>query len=228
MTRFNCSVLVCLVTMAMLTGCGSSGTAKIQLNKTSLAAPARIQGDVRSVMTSFPSEGTAITPTTFQMKFMQAYLSEDIDANQNNVGKVQRIWVNPDCADPNTCSDADVGFFDLIDPTAANAKLNSQNASIDTGTYRYVKIDFCVGSAKAPNVKYQAPGGAITEKTYGGCGVTSAKIDPPVTLQKGDTITIRLDYDLTKGPLYSMPGSDTCTSTTPCLGGIELVPAIVQ
>jgi hypothetical protein len=170
----------------------------------------------------------ALTPTKFEMKILQAYVVEDVDATtSNNVGKVSRIWVHEDCADPNNCKPADVSYFDLTDPTAANAALNSQARSVDAGTYRYVRLDFCVGSSETPNVRFSY-GGNEFEKTYGGCGVTSSALPSPVELRDGSSVTIQLSYDLTDGEIYYADSSSTCTTSAPCLGSIDLVPSIVQ
>jgi hypothetical protein len=65
------------------------------------------------------------------------------------------------------------------------------------------------------------------EAQYGGCAVHSVKMDPPVEVTKDSTVTIRLDYDLSNGPIYKTGG--VCDDTTPCtLGGIDLTPTIVQ
>jgi hypothetical protein len=225
--RFG-TLAVSLAMLAIGTGCGGSGKAKIQLSKTTSGGSSL--RDRAMSASDIPAGGTVEVPTVFQMKFLSAYLAEDVDSNQNNVGNVQRVWVNPDCPSADGCTDAQVGYFDLIDPAAANTQLNSQThaSEIDLGTYRYVRIDFCIGGATGNNVKYKtAAMSAETEVQYGGCGVTSAKLDPPLELKKGEDVTIRLDYDLTQGPLYSISGG-SCTSTAPCLSGIQLSPAIVR
>ncbi|HEY6876858.1 MAG TPA: hypothetical protein VI299_02520 [Polyangiales bacterium] len=179
------------------------------------------------------TEFTPIPATRFEMKILSAYLVEDVDpGSMDNVGQVQRVWVNPDCPSANGCRDSDVGFFDLTDPTEANQALNSQALEIETGTYRYVRVEFCVGGAQGNIVRYQtAAMPAPVEAPYGGCGVTSARMDPPVELKDGETITVALSYDLAKEPLYYAAGSDHCGSIdtpTPCLGGVSLRPSIVR
>ena len=91
-----------------------------------------------------------------------------------------------------------------------------------------MRIEFCIGGAQGNNVKYKtADMPAEVETQYGGCGETSAKMDPPVELKKGETVTIALDYDLSQGPVYTM-GAGSCTTTSPCLSGITLNPRIVR
>ncbi len=226
-------ILPFAVLAALGAGCGGAVKAKVQLSNAStsalVAATAGRGSDISILdITDIPSGATPVTPTAFKMKIIQAYLVEDVDiSSSNNVGKVQRIWVNPDCSSDNGCTDANVGLFDLIDPTAANAKLNSQNLDIDMGTYRYVRVEFCQGGASGNNVQYQVSGGSVIDKTYGGCAVTSKKMEPALELKIGDNVTIALDYNLNDGELYSISAGD-CTATAPCLSSIGLSPRIVS
>ncbi len=125
-----------------------------------------------------------------------------------------------------------MSFFDLTNPTAVNAALNSQARSIDPGTYRYVRLEFCQGSANVDNVRYtylnSSSQSTVKTAKYGGCGVTSEELASPVELGEGESITIALSYDLSDGEVYWATGSGTCTEDDACLGGIDLVPSIVQ
>jgi hypothetical protein len=51
------------------------------------------------------------------------------------------IWVNEGCHDDIAqCTELNTEFFELINPTAANATLNSQGRSIEAGTYKAVRV----------------------------------------------------------------------------------------
>jgi hypothetical protein len=219
-----------MLALGTSTACGESGRVKVQLSP----APASVQA-LREVgvHAAALNELEPIAAEQFEMKILSAYLAEDIDAvTMNNVGAVQRIWVNPSCPSADGCRDSDVDYFDLSDPREANRALNEQAKEIETGTYRYVRVQFCIGDAQGNIVRYKTAGmSSPVEARYGGCAVTSERIEPPVELGAGDTITIALAYDLTKQPLYYVEGSPTCGAAdtqTPCLGGITLTPQIVR
>jgi len=172
---------------------------------------------------------TAVAPDKFEMRILGAYIVENVDPEtSDNVGQASMVWLNEGCGEGiGGCKASDVDYFDLTDPTAANAALNSQGLPVTPGTYRYVRLEFCQGSADVPNVRYTV-GEEEFEETYGGCGETSAELAEPIELAEGDSITIRLSYDLTDGEVYYAEGSDSCPPEAPCLGGIELEPSIVE
>ncbi|MCX5743507.1 MAG: hypothetical protein NT062_13520 [Proteobacteria bacterium] len=173
-----------------------------------------------------PTGSQAVTPTAFAVKFVQAYVVEDVDPiTMDNRGMVSRVWVHPDCPSDDGCADTDVSFVDLIDPVAANAAFASQARAIDVGTYRYVRFELCVGGPHGPNVRFEAGGAPARELTYGGCGLTSAALDPPLELAVGDAVTVRLDYDLSSGILYAT-GDSSCTATQPCLSSLAFTPRL--
>jgi hypothetical protein len=217
--------LVVLLSLSACAGAGSgdTGTVKLQLDVlTDSEGNFTRQGAV-SPHTFFrsPLSVALITPDKFEMKILAAYAVEDVDASQNNVGDIAMIWLNEACEEINNCTPSMVDYFDLTDPTAANVALNSQAREVDFGTYRYVRLEFCQGSADSNNVRitYQ---GTPTEKTYGGCGVTSAELSTPIELtEAGQSLTVQLSYDLSDGEVYD------CGDSTPCLGSIELVPSLV-
>jgi len=174
-----------------------------------------------------------IAAERFEMKILSAYLAEDVDpVTMSNSGRVERIWVNPDCPDANSCRDSDVGYFDLSEPAAANRALNSQGPEIAAGSFHYVRVEFCIGGPQGKTVRYKtAAMSEAVEAAYGGCGVTSERIEPAVEVGSNSAVTIALEYDLTTQPLYYAEGSPSCPSAdtqTPCLGGITLTPAVVR
>jgi hypothetical protein len=223
-------ILVGVLTVSAAAACSESGKVSVQLSpvrgSTQALTQAAVQMQALDQLQPIPAQ-------VFEMKILSAYLTEDVDpVSMNNIGRSERIWVNPDCPSANDCRDSHVGFFDLSDPAEANRQLNEQGLEIATGSYRYVRVTFCIGGAQGSIVRYKTAGmTAAVEAPYGGCAVTSERLEPAVEVQDGDTITIALEYDLNKQPLYYVAGSPSCGSldtSTPCLGGISLTPKVVR
>lgn len=194
----------------VLSACGSSssGSAVLKFHGsvggTALGTAASTQAFTLAV--------TPSTPTIFQMKMIAAYLSEDIDpATQNNVGHTPMIYLNPDCQSDVEHCDISVGtapdgqpitrivqsYFDFALPAdQVNAALNAQARPVQTGSYRYVRIEFCkYNSGNANNVTWGTADTGAIEFNGGRCVVT-APISPPVSISSGEAITITLNYDL--------------------------------
>jgi hypothetical protein len=231
MKKLTPACLAGLLAMAAGSACGDTGQVKIQLSPSARGTAQALTGLGAQVQAL--QELRPIPAELFEMKILSAYVVEDIDsASMDNLGQVERIWVNPDCPSDDGCRDSNVGFFDLSDPVEANRKLNSQAREINAGVYRYVRVEFCIGGAQGNLLRYKTAGmPASIEASYGGCGVTSERMDPPVELKAGETINIALEYDLSKQPLYYAVGSTTCgtvDTSTPCVGGIALTPKIVR
>lgn len=205
----------------------ATGVVKLQLASTT-QSNLRTQDGV-NLMGTCPNGFTCINPTSFKMKILAAYVVEDVDpATSDNVGQVGMVWLNPKCSSINDCKPSMVDYSDLTDPTAFNAELNSQAIAVKTGNYKYVRLEFCQGSADAVNVKVNS-GSAEKEFTYGGCGVTSVALSSPISLTEGQSITIAVSYDLKDGEVYYASGGGSCPSASSfCIGGIDLVPSIVQ
>jgi hypothetical protein len=205
-----------------------SGKVILQMNPGATLALAKRSGKIQSLSACpLAPPLTCVTPAEFEMKILAAYVVENVDPeNQDNVGEISRVWVNPDCPEEGTCLPADVEYMSLNDPTSFNAILNSQARSIVPGTYRYVRIEFCQGSPGVDNVRAEY-GGVTISKPYGGCGVTSAALSQPLVLNDGETFTINVAYDLSDGEVYQSSGGGSCDSPLFCIGGIELVPSIV-
>jgi hypothetical protein len=223
--------LACLTVVTFLASCKKNesektGTVKIQMASVTTAGYSE-DGTVETLGTC-PSGFTCITPTSFKMKILAAYVVEDVDSvTQNNIGQTGMVWLNPKCSSINDCKPSMVDYSDLTDPTAFNAELNSQALAIKTGTYKYVRVEFCQGSADSTNVKVTS-GSTTKEFTYGGCGVTSVALATPITLAEGQSITIAVSYDLKDGEAYWSAGGSCPSATDFCIGGIDLVPSIVQ
>jgi hypothetical protein len=147
------------------------------------------------------------TPTVFGIRMVVAYLAEDQDADMNNVGNVGRIWVNPVCdpelrhcgigagAGANRVTD----YFDLALPSdEVNARLNAQGLTVEPGTYRLLRLDLAgpqgAQDRDVPNMRYGMAGGAPSEVRRD--NVYVVKLDPPLVLESGDTVTMSLGYDI--------------------------------
>lgn len=203
-----------------------TGTVKLQLASVTTANLASHQPI--SILGTCPSGFTCITPTSFKMKILAAYVVEDVDpVTSNNVGQVGMVWLNPKCSSINDCKPSMVDYSDLTDPTAFNTELNSQALGVKVGSYKYVRLEFCQGSADSTNVKVTS-GSTTKEFTYGGCGVTSAALATPITVSEGQSLTIAVSYDLKDGEVYWAAGGSCSSATDFCIGGIDLVPSIVQ
>lgn len=225
-------VLVCLASVVLSVSCKKSEDSKTGTVKLQMASVATSGfGDEDSVisMATCPSGLTCIDPTSFQMKILAAYVVEDVDAaTQNNVGQVGMVWLNPKCSSINDCKPSMVDYLDLTNPTTFNAELNSQALSIAVGNYKYVRLEFCQGGADADNVKVTSSS-TTKEFKYGGCGVTSIALTSPIAVQEGQSITVNVSYNLKDGEVYWAAGGGSCTSPTDfCIGGIDLIPSIVQ
>ncbi|HYX37667.1 MAG TPA: hypothetical protein VE954_31585, partial [Oligoflexus sp.] len=149
--------------------------------------------------------------TSAQVKLMNVYLVADVDAQtQANVGSSALIWAAAACPPTksedgtyqvnSSCTDADVAYFELARPTSdVNAELNSQGLGVPVGDYRYVRMGFCVNGPKAPNTKFMAePMSEAFEFSSNVCGVTSAKVDPPISVGKDEAVTVSVAYDLSE------------------------------
>lgn len=228
-----CKVFISVIIMILsLSSCSKktddtkTGTVKLQLSSVTTASLASHQPI--SILGTCPSGFTCITPTSFQMKILAAYVVEDIDpATSNNVGQVGMVWLNPKCSTINDCKPSMVDYSDLTDPTAFNTALNSQAIGVKTGSYKYVRLEFCQGSADASNVKVTSSS-TTKEFTYGGCGVTSTALATPITVSEGQSLTIAVSYDLKDGEVYWAAGGSCSSATNFCIGGIDIVPSIVQ
>lgn len=141
---------------------------------------------------------------------MASYLAEDVDPiTQNNIGKTAIIYLNPECQD--NISECNVGqvngqysfivssYFDFTQSTASvNAQLNAQQSTVDAGTYKYVRLEFCKdGTGGVPNISFECPG-MTSRYSYArdNCGVT-VEANPPLQINANSTVQINLTYDLT-------------------------------
>jgi hypothetical protein len=193
-----------LAVLTALAAAGCTGKADVRLRmENQTAANALVGGPDR----------------TLGLKLIAVYLAEDVDPqSQNNVGKTQMIWLNPECNDQiDRCVPSGVpgdgprvhAFFDFGLPTEeVNAALNSQGRAVEEGTYRYARIEFCkYGPPAEPNLMWSGPGMAAERAMIvGDCGRTSQVFDPPLAVGAGEAVTVTLGYDLAQSIQAGAPG----------------------
>jgi hypothetical protein len=185
--------------MGALVGCQGSADVKVAFENRASA----ISGGGQAL--TLEQDGRA--PTIFGIRIVAAYLAEDVAPDMNNVGEVGRIWTNPVCDEGlYHCSiTANAGpyqvkeYFDLALPTAeVNARLNSQNASIKPGTYRYLRFDMAgvmrPPEQTTPNLQFGVQGSPSNEVRIDNNYLV--KLDPPMVLEDGDSVVLNLGYDL--------------------------------
>jgi hypothetical protein len=184
-----------LLFSAAVAGCQGSADVKIAFDHT--AGPARAL--------TLASSGQ--TPTVFGVKIVAAYLAEDEDQAMQNVGNVGRIWVNPICdaelhhcgIGPGAGANRVTDYFDLALPTEeVNARLNAQAHSIPPGTYRLLRLDLAglngVYDRDVANMQYGMAGETPSQVRRD--NVYVARLDPPLVLADGDSVTMSLGYDI--------------------------------
>lgn len=171
------------------------------------------QGSLSSIR-SHASSGSSGEPTFYGMKIIAAYLSEDVDpVTQDNTGQNLMFYLNEECQNdimhcntgPGTAEDGNPmdkilganSYFDLTDPSAANEALNGQTQSVLTGTFRYVRMEFCKYEPNADNVEWEYPGVPRRSFHRSGCGTTSEEMDPPLVIDSSSAaLTFVASYDL--------------------------------
>ena len=201
--------VLALATAFPLAACGKkkshdTGTASAALAN---GTPAALDGPAPATPT--PSTAAA---TVAQLKITSIQLISDVDSNGNFVGDAPYIYIAPTCS-PTTDSDGTKGlgpglcpadslsYFDINRPSAAvNADLNSQGLTVPAGTYKYVQISFNgTDTPTKPTVKFQTSAMTAPFEFVSSMNATrSAAANPPITVNKGDTVVVTLTYDLSQ------------------------------
>lgn len=197
-----------LALAVVLSACDSSGAGTAVLKFNGSVSGAVLGAAISAAGATLAADPS--TPTIFKMKLVAAYLAEDIDANQNNVGHTPMIYLNPECQgdiehcdisagtspDGRTITHIVQNYFDFALPSdQVNAALNAQARKVATGTYKYVRVEFCKNSSGAYNVQWGTADSGPIEFRGGDCVVT-VPISPPVSIGNDEAITITLNYDL--------------------------------
>ena len=187
----------------------ANGTASLALAST----PA---GSTGTVTVTDGRTMAAYEATTWALKLIQVYLVEDVGGDGwSNSGQTSYIWINPVCGtktyDSGAISMANEGVCDTSKITTyfelarssdqVNADLNSQNIPVLAKTYKYIRMELCDNKlASDLNIKIASTSGGLAKAASlrtGNCIVLS-KIDPPLTVAKGDSVKVSLKYDLSK------------------------------
>ncbi len=197
-----------LIALYGLSGCsGGDATARL-----SFAAAESSALTALVPATSTPNFATSGSATTFKMKLIAAYLTEDIDpVTFSNSGVTSMIYLNSDCQEDIMHCDLSAGtaedgaamdkiittYFDFSSPTAANTALNTQARDITTGTYKYARLEFCkYNSGDANNITWGNSSTGDIEMQRNSCTVNSAELVPALEVAASDTVTITLSYDI--------------------------------
>jgi len=190
--------------------------------------------DSATAKLAFNNHATALTyaPTTFKMKLIAAYLTEDIDpTTYSNVGITSRFFENEACGgDLKHCDisggDSEDGtpltkivtdFFDFSPGVDVNAALNAQNNPIEATSYKYVRLEFCkYNHENTANIQWGGTfgGDTVTGASFAenSCTVNSAKLDPALTVAAGDSATVTLDYSVANAVTDSGTGANCATA----------------
>lgn len=90
-------------------------------------------------------------------------------------------------------------FFGLSSPASVNLALNSQAKSVQVGTYKYVRLEFCkYNQGNSENIQWGITGGPVQQFQRNMCTVNSAEMNPPLSLAEGQTVTLTLSYDISQ------------------------------
>ena len=135
----------------------------------------------------------------------------------NNKGEGALLWGDPGCttttkdegSGSHTVSvgtdvdcDAKGTYFNISRASAAvNAELNSQDAKVLPGTYRYIGLAFVGeqqgGNNSYNNVKWSHGASGVTDKTYASIQTEwTGKMDPPLELGEEQGAVLTLSYSL--------------------------------
>ncbi len=244
-----------LATVIALSGCGTkvgTGTVNVAfINSTGALMSSIASFGARSLIGEMDLQSggpyLGVDPTIYQMKLVAMYLVEDIDGSSNNVGALTRIWTSNKCdADLTLCGIGPsagsyiVDYFDLaagtaaVNQTLASYQRDSAEASVNAGTYRYIRLDFqgATGSSDptSPNLKF---GTSSAHEVRAQVGNLDVQLADPLVIVEGDTFTVNLAYDLearfySSGSVGSPPSEVNGTDKWTCDGLGSGVPCIVE
>jgi hypothetical protein len=100
------------------------------------------------------------------------------------------IWVNAGCNnDMAQCTTSNTDFFELINPAAANAVLNSQGRSIEAGVFSKVRI-YLLNNDDGTAIQCNGVASLVTPKIP-----ITVTLPSPLTIASGDSVTVTLNYD---------------------------------
>lgn len=195
-------ILILSLMVAMSFGCGKGGST------------VTLSFDHQSPeVLGFRSAVALSDPTDFEMKLVAVYLSEDIDpVDFSNLGNTSFIYMNPECEEDISHCDVSGGtaedgtpmdkvitkYFDLSLPSEeVNTAVAAQSREVQTGIYRYVRLEFCkYNEEEANNIRWGDGVNEVEEESVNHCTVNSQIMDPPMNIVAGDSVTVTLGYSL--------------------------------
>ena len=123
------------------------------------------------------------------------------------------IWVNAGCNnDIAQCTTSNTDFFELINPAAANAVLNSQGRSIDAGVFTKVRI-YLLNNDEGNAI--QCNGAPVSVRPLIPITIT---LPSPLTIAGGASVTVTLNYD---------PSAVNCSDPTTISAAMSAMTATV-
>jgi hypothetical protein len=218
-----------VLTASLVIACGKNKDATVKLQVDNVTARATTQAQVLPGP-SLVAPQSASAPSVFGMKLVAVYLSEDVASGTgNNVGRTPMIYLNPECGGDIEHCDISSGtspdgkpiraivqnYFDLALPSAeVNAALNAQGHSVEAGTYRYLRVEFCkYNTGGANNLRWGTPNTGPVEFRYDACVIT-VPLSPALELGHEDSAIVALQYDLANTiELGALASGDSCTGT---------------
>lgn len=208
-------VLICFIVTTFWVGCGKKKE-KDEYSKVSVAF-----GNATTLTLA------ETKPSALKMRLKYVTLAADRENataetgyNGNNIGQGAMIWGCTACSTYTKDDDSDAfsisvktdaeadaagaSYFDLNRTSAeVNAELNSQDAKVLPGTYRYIGVALIGeqqgGNNTYENVKWAYSSGDVAEKAYASFKTEwSAKLDPPLVLENEQSVVVTMSYNLDK------------------------------
>ncbi len=245
-------ILLVLVSMGSLMSCAKNsdtGTAKLQFSN-SQNSPLGYMNMLDRLFTQKAFAATMSQPTEFKMKLIAAYLAADVDpVTGNNVGETGTFYVNPECHGDLMHCDVSGGtaedgkpiahvidtFFDFGQGSdLVNQALNAEGLSIPAAEYKYVRLEFCkLNQEGTANINWQGgTNNSETPFTKSECTVTSVVMNPPLSIGKGETATVKLAYDYSNSIQVGVDAQgDNCSGsgdTKSCFSVPEFTPSATK
>jgi hypothetical protein len=150
---------------------------------------------------------------------------EDVNVDMSNKGNVCMVYLNSQCQeDINNCG-IDVSkqhvIADYIDFTQSsnlvNLQLNAQDRIINTGTYRYVRMDWTIPTTNSlSNVSFKggSMGANFEFKTVN--SAVLLQLPEPVQVTSGSQLGLSLSYNVDQLiGIYENQTQVGCTGTSP-------------
>src|SRR5262249_43095872 len=146
MRGFSLSVFAGVV-LSLASGCASDSGGTLILKFSNITP-----GVTRSWERLLPGPRMNMyTPSSFKLKIVSVYLSEDIDSSQKDTRLVSPVYINPVCQNSDSATRCDVAggsaaytvtdFFELAaNSTTVGATIPTSAMSVTTHTYKYVRI----------------------------------------------------------------------------------------